>query len=724
MKKILILLFFLGITSYLSAEISIVKLKGEIKGLANKEVVLLDADRKTELARTRASENAFKLTVTTEVNDGRVYYLYVPDLGGLGLSMKIPAAFFFIDKSALEIDGEIVDGNLKILSVDASPTWKEFHEMYAGNSYSKELEVVSKKYNETFETYNGKAKTEDNLKKLRIVSANLDKLYKAQVKEFIGMIPQYPKSNALMTIVYNNLLAGSIDELQKVFNAFDKSLTNKNYYAKAIIEKVNRVKDAEVGKIAPDFEIKNLEGKLIKLSSLRGQYVLIDFWASWCGPCRKEIPNLKKVYEEFKGKGLKLVGISIDEDEAKWRKAVEEEKLDYLQLHDSEKQTMKIYNYSGIPFIVLISPEGVILEKGLRGNKVREKIMENIDGGTFKINVNSDKAISGKVYLIGMREGRYAKLDSTTVEGNSFSFNGKIGKPDVYRVVYRPGGMDIDICVEPGGNYEIQALDKHPSTVKVLSGKEQLLLNKHKSYIQPFVQKCENLNAKYMDAVKNNNPALKESLMQELSDAFVEKEKASIEFLQSAPKGLGAIVIASNLLIVNYEDLKTVYNQLDTVNYADSYFFHRFKKTYEEAASKWIQGKEAVDFTSTDINGKKIRLSDFKNKYILLDFWASWCAPCRMKAKELRAVKKELDRKNIMMFSVNMDDKRELWEKATKEDHIDWINTSELKKFKENQIAKDYKVTQLPTLFLLDPQGRIIKQNPTIKELLDMPDIN
>lgn len=722
MKRILILLFFVWITSHLFAEVTLVKLQGKVKGLADKEVVLLDVDRKTELARVKASKDAFKLTVKAEVGDGRVYYLYVPDLGGLGLSMKIPTAFFFIDKSALEINGEIVDGNLKILSVDASPSWKEYHLLYAKNHYSNELEATGKKYNEAFDTYNRKAQTEANLKKLKSLSSDLDKLYKQQVKVFLDMIPQYPNSDALMMIVYNNLLADSVEELQKALNLFDRGMTNRNYYAKAIVEKVSSAKAAEVGKIAPDFEIKDLDGKLVKLSSLRGQYVLIDFWASWCGPCRKEIPNLKKVYEEFKDKGLKLVGVSIDEDEAKWRKAVTEEKLDYLQLHDSEKQTMKLYNYSGIPFIVLISPEGVILQKGLRGNKVREKVTEYIDKGTFKINVTSEKTISGKVYLTGIRDGRFTKLDSIMVEGTSFSFNSRISKPDVYRVLSRSAGLDVDICVEPGGNYEINALGNRQSIVKVISGKEQLLINEHQAYIKPFSQQCDALNVKYSNAVKENNPEQKESFMKELSDAFMRKEKASIDFLKSAPKGFGAIVIASNILIADYEDLRNVYNQLDTVNYADSYYFKSFKAKYDEAANKWIQGKEAIDFITTDIKGKKIRLSDYKGKYILLDFWASWCAPCRVKAKELRAVKKQLDRKNIMMFSVNMDDKRELWEKATKEDHIDWVNTSELNKFKENQIAKDYKVTQLPTLFLLDPQGKIMKQNPTIKELLDMPD--
>ena len=100
--------------------------------------------------------------------------------------------------------------------------------------------------------------------------------------------------------------------------------------------------------------------------------VFVDVYTSWCGPCRREIPNIKKIYAEFKDKGLQVVGVSIDSSDKAWKKALEEENMDYLQLYDPEGITSKLYNYNGIPFIILISPEGIILEKGLRGEKITE----------------------------------------------------------------------------------------------------------------------------------------------------------------------------------------------------------------------------------------------------------------------------------------------------------------------------------------------------------------
>ena len=133
------------------------------------------------------------------------------------------------------------------------------------------------------------------------------------------------------------------------------------------------------GKVAPEFSCPTPDGsKNLGPQDFKGKILVLDFWASWCGPCRREIPNIKKVYAEFKDKGLEVVGVSIDHSDEAWKKALEEEKLDYLQLSDPKSVTSKLYNYNGIPFIILISPEGIILNKGLRGNEIRTKITEYI----------------------------------------------------------------------------------------------------------------------------------------------------------------------------------------------------------------------------------------------------------------------------------------------------------------------------------------------------------
>ena len=197
-----------------------------------------------------------------------------------------------------------------------------------------------------------------------------DNLYTANQNNALAIIGKSVAVNQAQTVAeIDSILAGTKNFVKEFpqFQTIRDQLESKE-------------KSAE-GNPFVDFEGENLNGEASKLSDYvgKGKYVLVDFWASWCGPCKEEIPVIKEIYENYKEKGLDVVGVIISDKKENAVEAIETLGMSWNQIFDANSVAGQVYTISFIPHIILFSPEGIILHRGLRGEELKAKVAEYLD---------------------------------------------------------------------------------------------------------------------------------------------------------------------------------------------------------------------------------------------------------------------------------------------------------------------------------------------------------
>ncbi len=262
--------------------------------------------------------------------------------------------------------------DLSQVSYDGSLDQKEFSDL------QEDLKIVRKKNIELDDRYNKAAENGNNIEKDRLVNEEYPALFRVKQSVLENFIRNHPSS--LISAAYFEEFAGDgemdLTIVEPVFDLLDNKIKNH-----AEVQKVARLIDINKiiapGMSAIEFSQSDTSGKNISLTSFRGKYLLIDFWAGWCVPCRAENPLLVKLYNQYRNKGFEIIGVSLDGERKRWTDAIRNDKLTWTQLSDLqifENAVAKMYGITSIPQNILIGPDGVIIARNLRGSALVDRM--------------------------------------------------------------------------------------------------------------------------------------------------------------------------------------------------------------------------------------------------------------------------------------------------------------------------------------------------------------
>lgn len=276
----------------------------------------------------------------------------------------------YLDKTAIQLKGTDSVANAQIIGTHISNDYQRF---------LNQLLPIQKKTNDLMNKagQNGTASLAEQIA--------LEKEYKAIQAEERAIFIEFIKSHSNHIIALDVLKAMGgnepiISEIEPLFYSLSDQVRNSSA-GKAYSDLLSYLKITEVGALAPDFTQEDVKGKPVSLSSMRGKYVLIDFWASWCGPCRQENPNVVKAFNQFKDKNFTILGVSLDQNKNNWLKAIEKDQLQWTHVSDLggwNNSVGKLYQIRSIPQNFLLDPDGKIIARNLHGEQLVEFLSQTL----------------------------------------------------------------------------------------------------------------------------------------------------------------------------------------------------------------------------------------------------------------------------------------------------------------------------------------------------------
>lgn len=341
------------------------KVSGNLSGLDDSTMVFLKAridGNYVTADSVFAKSGSFEFTGSVDHPD--IYYLQVDNKRG--------SLLLFMDNAEMKITGNA--DSLWLAKASGSKGQDTY------NSYREESASFDQTSAELYQKWRD-AQMQGDEATVKKIEAQYDSLFNEKEKFDSAFIMSHPS-----TLVAPYLLRGMAydmegDQMEQFIQAFDPALQNTDLVVE-LKEWADAKKKASIGNPAIDFTLPDTSGNEITLSDLYGNYILLDFWAAWCGPCRRENPNVVENYKKYHDKGFDIVGVSLDRSKDDWLKAIHDDHLTWTQVSDLgywNSAVPKMYGVRSIPANFLLDKDGIIIAKNLRGDALRQKLSELLD---------------------------------------------------------------------------------------------------------------------------------------------------------------------------------------------------------------------------------------------------------------------------------------------------------------------------------------------------------
>lgn len=333
--------------------------------------------------------------------------------------------------------------------------------------------------------------------------------------------------------------------------------------------------------------------------------------------------------------------------------------------------------------------------------------------GQFK-----NAAAGSKVYLFGIQKDQVLPLDSTVFsENGDFKFVHSSAAVDFFRI--SSGNNEYMIIAQNGDHIKIDA-DLADKTLgyNVSGAMEADKLGELNKVKNQYVAKISDIQRQFDEAV-SANPDQRDVIMEKMKPAYTQEidglNKAILKFVQDNTSSLAAFYAANLLNPAEFEKELVEYSDKIKSNFNENKAVTEFLLKMAKLKSVQV-GQQAPEFTINSIDGKPIKLSDFKGKYVMLDFWASWCMPCRQENPNVVKAYHAYKDKNFTILGISLDKDAVAWKNAVVADKLEWAQAGDLKDF-DSPTAILYSIEAIPSSFIIDPAGKIVAKNLRGEEL-------